>query len=397
MSYLHVPRVFRGLKITAYDIVTDIAVIGGGMAGLMSALEASRAGAKVVLLDSRKEVGLPVRCGEAISENTLSITGLKVEGEWIAHPVEGFRVRSPSGDDLHIRMKGFSIKRDLFEKELASLSGSAGTDILSSATVESAEPADGQWVLRTLRGTVKARFVIIACGANNYLPGLFGFEGHQNCYKGLGIKLKRKDFGKDLIFMVKGDLQGGYGWYFPRGDGVNAGVCALSDLTAQLEWLKRTLSIRDCEIISYHGGAIPVDGLRARLVGSSCLLVGDAGVFSNPITKGGIIGAVLSGREAGKAVASFLTGDGTALTDWEGRMRSHTAFSPLNLKRAEFLGSLEDGLLDEITGLVSGRDVNTLPTSELMRLVLSRPDLMRRLKRGVHLVRGGREWMKWSF
>ncbi|MCU0799065.1 MAG: NAD(P)/FAD-dependent oxidoreductase [Candidatus Thermoplasmatota archaeon] len=363
----------------------------------MSAFEASRAGARVVLLDSRKEVGLPVQCGEAISENTLNLTGLKDDGEWIAHTVEGFRVRSPSGFDLYTRLRGFSIRRDLLEKELASRAASNGAVILSSATVESAELKDGRWLLSTRKGTITAGFVIIACGANQYLPVFFGFEGHQNSFRGIGIKLKRKDFGNDLIFLVKGDLKGGYGWYFPRGDGVNAGVCALTDLTAQLDWLKRTLSIRDDEIISYHGGAIPVDGLRAGLIGSSCLLVGDAGGFSNPITKGGIIGAVLSGREAGKAVASFLAGDGTALTDWEGRMRSHTAFSPLNLKRAEFLASLEDGLLNEITGLVSGREINTIPTSELMRLVLSRPDLLKRMKKGVHLVRGGREWMKWSF
>lgn len=391
------PKHERGHKITTVGQVTDIAVIGGGIAGLMSALEASRAGAKVLLIDSRKEVGLPVQCGEAISENTLNRTGLKDDGEWIAHTVEGFRVRSPLGDDLYTKIKGFSIRKDLFEKELASRIVSCGTNIISSATVESAGPTDGKWALRTNKGTFSAGFVIIACGANHYLPGFFGFEGRQNCYKGIGIKLKRADLGMDLLFLVKGDLKGGYGWCFPRGDGVNVGVCAPSGLQEHISWLKRTLSIKEDEVLSYHGGMIPVDGLRKELVRSSCLLVGDAGGFSNPITKGGIIGAALSGGEAGKAVVSYLSGDGNALIDWERAMRSHIAFSPLNLKRAEFLGSLEDELLNEITGLVNGRDINTIPTTELMRLVLSRPDLMKRLKKGVHLVRGGREWMKWSF
>jgi geranylgeranyl reductase family protein len=375
----------------------DVAVIGAGMAGLMAAIEVARAGCSVVVLESKKEIGIPVQCGESISENTLKLTGLEEEGPWIAHHVDGFRIRSPSGKDLYASIKGFSIRRDLMEQEMARRAGSLGADVRCRHPVRDAELKDGSWTIRTAGGTVKAPMVIIACGANRHLIREFGFQDDLNCFRGLGVKLRRRDFSRDLLFLVKGDLQGGYAWYFPRGMDVNVGVCARSEMVGWLSKLRQIFSIDESEIMSYHGGSIPVGGLREKLVGGSCLLVGDAGGFSNPVTKGGIIGAVLSGREAGRAVPDHLSGDLAALDRWENGMRSHEAFSPLNLVRAEFLASLDDDLLNGITSMVDGRDVNNTPNTELLKMVVTRPDLMRRLKKGVHLVRGGREWMKWSF
>lgn len=387
----------KGAETITDGPVTDIAVIGGGAAGLMASLRAASAGSSVVLLDSRKEIGIPVQCGEAISENTLGLTGLERDGDWVAHSVEGFNIRSSSGDELFASMKGFSIRRDRLEKELASRASSAGAKIISSAIVERAEQINNHWVLRTGKGPISARFVILACGSNHYLPPWFGFKGVQDCFMGLGIRLARKDAGPRLTFLVRSELMGGYGWYFPRGDSVNIGVCSRSGISEQLSWIKGTFSVKDDEIVSYHGGAIPVGGPRKDLIGKACMLVGDAGGFTNPVTKGGIIGAVLSGGEAGTAAVEHLSGVQEALSAWEVRMRAHPAFSPLNIKRAEFLSSLEDGLLDEITSLVCGKDIMAVPTTELMRIVLSRPDLLKRLKKGVHLVRGGKEWIKWSF
>ena len=44
----------------------DVLVAGAGPAGLCAALTAARAGASVLLVDPKSEIGLPVRCAEFV-------------------------------------------------------------------------------------------------------------------------------------------------------------------------------------------------------------------------------------------------------------------------------------------------------------------------------------------
>ena len=46
----------------------DILIVGGGPAGSMAALHAAKAGVSVCLLEKTRDIGYPVRCGEAIGE-----------------------------------------------------------------------------------------------------------------------------------------------------------------------------------------------------------------------------------------------------------------------------------------------------------------------------------------
>jgi len=46
----------------------DIVIVGAGPAGSVTARFASEAGAKVIMIDRRPEVGIPVLCGEGISQ-----------------------------------------------------------------------------------------------------------------------------------------------------------------------------------------------------------------------------------------------------------------------------------------------------------------------------------------
>ena len=47
----------------------DVVVVGAGPAGSSAARYAARRGLKVLLLDRRKEIGVPVQCGEYVAKN----------------------------------------------------------------------------------------------------------------------------------------------------------------------------------------------------------------------------------------------------------------------------------------------------------------------------------------
>ena len=103
-------------------------------------------------------------------------------------------------------------------------------------------------------------------------------------------------------------------------------------------------------ILQRTGGAIPVGGLRERLVVNDVLFSGDAAGFTHPISGAGIAAAVVSGERAGLATAEYLGGARAALDDYEEDMRDQ--FEP-GLARAV---ARRRHMLDSWRGAEAGQD-----------------------------------------
>ena len=377
--------------------IVDCIVIGGGPSGATASGELGREGYSVILLDPKKGPGIPVLCGEAISKNTLELSGLDPDGPWIVNPISGYRLRSPSGDDLFSVTEGFNIKRDLFDKELCKIAEGNGVELNFGITVSSIEEKDHIWNIRTSRGLLRSRSIVVACGVNRHILPQVIPDNIPGTIKALGAKINGKDQGDELLFLVKGSLKGGYGWYFPRNDEINIGVLTHGDVSNEFEWLLKTTGIKRNDIRSYHGGEIPISGPLKTYRNDNCIIVGDAGGFSNPVSKGGIVGAILSGKEGAKALAGSLSGSEDRLKEWSKKMREHPAFSHMNLERLEFLTSLDDNTLDSLTEIAAGRDVWDIRKTELLKGTWKRPELLRAIRGALRIARGGREWARWAF
>ena len=50
----------------------DVLIIGGGPGGCMAALHAAEKGISVCLLEKTRDIGYPVRCGEALGEEAVN-------------------------------------------------------------------------------------------------------------------------------------------------------------------------------------------------------------------------------------------------------------------------------------------------------------------------------------
>ena len=64
-------------------IEADLCVIGAGSGGLSVAAAAAAFGRSVVLLEKDRDVGMPVRCGEAVSNSSLEKI-VDIDPRWIA-------------------------------------------------------------------------------------------------------------------------------------------------------------------------------------------------------------------------------------------------------------------------------------------------------------------------
>ena len=113
----------------------DVVVVGGGPAGSVTARFAAESGAKVILIDRRPEIGIPVLCGEGVSQRIDSWNML--EGtQWIANKMDGAKIFSPDGTMVTLSKEmagnetGYVLYRDLFDKELTRQAGRAGAEIM---------------------------------------------------------------------------------------------------------------------------------------------------------------------------------------------------------------------------------------------------------------------------
>ena len=50
----------------------DVIIVGGGPAGSMAAIEISKSGYSACILEKDRDIGMPVRCGEAIGYTGLN-------------------------------------------------------------------------------------------------------------------------------------------------------------------------------------------------------------------------------------------------------------------------------------------------------------------------------------
>ena len=100
----------------------DIIVIGAGPAGSMAARFAAEQGVSVMMLEKDRDVGYPVRCGEAISR--AGVEGfIEPDERWITAHITKFSFISPDNTEVTLQFdteqEGYVLERRIFDYELA--------------------------------------------------------------------------------------------------------------------------------------------------------------------------------------------------------------------------------------------------------------------------------------
>jgi digeranylgeranylglycerophospholipid reductase len=302
----------------------DVVIVGAGPAGSVTGRFAAESGAKVLVIERRQEVGVPVLCGEGVSRK-IDDWGMLEGKRWIASSMDGARIYSPDGTmvklaaDMAGNETGYVIYRDIFDQELARQAIKAGVKIMMNTTAIGLLKDNDK-----IKG-VKAKqfgeeFEIEA----DVVIGADGVESKVGQWGGIETTLNPKDLEicaqytftnvdcKDAYcdFYLGNEIApGGYVWVFPKGkDVANVGIGILASLS-ESGMAKKLLDkfiandprLKNGEPIRFIAGAVPVSN-PGETVRDNLLLVGDAARHVDPITGGGITCCLEGGKIAGETI-----------------------------------------------------------------------------------------------
>jgi len=287
----------------------DIIVIGAGPAGSSAAKAAAERGAKVLLIDRRQRLGIPVQCAEFVPQWICRHASFS--STCIMQKVEKMVTHLP-GRIYEMKSPGYMLDRSLFDKDLAASAISSGAKILIGTKAIGLSPEGLTVEHGSKKETIPAKVFIGADGASSSVAGFLG-QPPLKTIAALQYEIVQSEPQNHVDVYFHKDYEGGYGWFFPKGKTANVGIGIVSlrasrlpDLLENfLDFLRRSKKLSGIHLVSKTGGSIPCDFYQKNLI-NNVLLIGDAAGHAHPITGAGILNAVIAGELAGRVAAEAI-------------------------------------------------------------------------------------------
>jgi len=300
----------------------DIVIVGAGPAGSSAAKAAAQKGAKVLLIDRRQRVGVPVQCAEFVPQ--WIYRHAHFSPACILQTIDSMVTHLPDGTSYEMKSPGYMLDRSIFDKDLVASAVSAGAKI-SIETRAVGLSAGGLAVERgSEKETIRSKVFIGADGVHSAIARFVGQPPLKTIVALQYEIVMQKPQNHVDVFFHK-DYEEGYAWFFPKGRTANVGMGVTPPKTTFLlnlmdhflDHLVESKKLSDIEIVSKTGGSIPCETPR-KTIFENILLAGDAAGHAHPITGAGILNAAMAGEIAGRIAAETVAkGDLNYLEQYE--------------------------------------------------------------------------------
>ncbi len=373
----------------------DAVVVGAGPAGSLTAKTMAEEGLRVMLLEKRPEVGMPVRCGEAVGIKGMNEFGINGDKRFVANETRGVYLFTPDGTRvamLNEAPNGYVLERRYFDKYLTIQAAKAGVEVLVKAYATGLIKEDG-----LVKGVKVKRFdeeFTLHCDC---VVGADGIESKVGRWAGIDTRVPLSQMASNVQFEIAGvDVDPeilefhfgskvaikGYAWVFPKGkDIVNVGLGVRGSEVTAYEHLKRFVAskenLRDGSVVGIVAGGVPVVGPNQRSVAGGVILVGDAARQVDPLTGGGIYNAMLCGVLAARVIKEAVDAEDFSeefLAKYETKWREEIGQKLLKSMRVkEAMERLSDEDLNKIGKAMQGMNWGNVDIKDIAKSIFRMP------------------------
>ncbi len=312
----------------------DVAVVGGGPAGLMAASTLAAGGAQVTVFEEHAEVGRPVHCTGVLGYDAFD--ELRLSPHTILTLARQAAFRHGAGEPVIVdsdHIIAAVVDRARFDAALAEQAAASGAQVRTSARVDRLTVLpDGVQVALRDAAPVRARAVVIASGANYRFNQELGLGVPRVFVQTAQVEVPFPRTPRIDVRLGREVAPGGFAWTVPfERDGVSyARLGLFCDADAG-----RRFAVFADAVAAEHGvdrspwpaprlKMLPLGPVR-RTYSDRVLAVGDAAGMVKPTTGGGIYYSLLSGRLAAEVLLERLPTDALsagALRVYEDRWRA---------------------------------------------------------------------------
>jgi geranylgeranyl reductase family protein len=295
----------------------DVLVAGAGPAGSTAAYRLAKAGASVLLVD-RARFPRDKPCGGGLTFRAVRQLPVAIDPV-VEDVVHRFELRLRFGRSFERTGKDplcLMTQRSRLDAFLAEQAAAVGADFRDGTKV-SGLALFPEGVRASVGGdVVEARALIGADGANGVAARELGFGadyGHGVALEGNApYDVVERERYRGRLVLELGNVPGGYGWVFPKGDHVNLGVGGWASegprLREHLAKLCARHAVSPSALVDVRGYRLPYRRPTSPLVRGRAVLVGDAAGLLDPLTGDGIYEALVSSRLAAETVGDLLEG-----------------------------------------------------------------------------------------
>jgi digeranylgeranylglycerophospholipid reductase len=345
--------------------VRDVAIVGAGPAGLITARNLSSAGHDVVVLEEHASIGLPVHCTGLLGSDAFD--ELDLPRHAILATAQAARFIGADGKSVLVdaeRVRASIVDRGIFDQMLADRARAAGTDIRTSARVRSIRVTTDRVVIAGDSGdaTVQARACVLACGASYRFNRELGLGVPRTFVQ--SAQFEAPFAGPDQIEVHFGreTAPGGFAWVVPfaRGGRPFNRVGMLCENRVAARFATFTKDVRE----RHAAGEEKWPEARLKILplapvpktfASRVVAVGDAAGLVKPTTGGGIYYGLVSGALAADVLDGALQDDQlheSRLMKYESAWRARLgAEIRTGLAFRSIMGRLNDRAIDSLVEL----------------------------------------------
>lgn len=311
------------------DNTYDLAIVGGGLAGLALSIQVAKAGYHVILFE-KEQYPFHRVCGEYISLESwdfLESIGVDLRSLNISH-IKKFQVSDINGNSFEQKLPlgGFGISRYKLDHMLSEIAKQAGVVFHEQARVNDIRFIDDVFVIESSKGNIRTKVAVGSYGKRSNLdmkwkrPFILAKKNKLNNY--LGIKYHiRYNFPVDLIALH--NFEKGY-CGISKVEGDRYCLCYLTNAANlqksgnDIKKMERTILsanphlkkiFEECEMIMTEPVIISqISFDKKSLIEDHVLMVGDAAGMITPLCGNGMSMALHASKIATEQIKNYLGG-----------------------------------------------------------------------------------------